>query len=60
MMLEKFEQFLSLAEFMNWAMQNREYFLLPEIVAEVIKQDEYSFDLVVPLREASILVFTAT
>jgi hypothetical protein len=44
---------------MNWALSNPGDFV-PQVVAEVVVQDEFTHDVIVPRREGLVLVYDTT
>lgn len=50
----------SLSEVMNWAKAQPPGTLIPQVVAEVVTQDEYTHDVIVPWRDGLALVYDTT
>ena len=50
----------NLKDVMAWALSQSETFLLPGIVSEVIVQDEFTHDVIVPRRDGLVLVYDTT
>lgn len=49
----------NLTDLMRWALSRREYFI-PTVIANVIVQDEFTHDVIVPWREGLVLVYDTT
>ena len=49
----------NLKDVMSWALANPGEFL-PQVVADVVVQDEFTHDVVVPWREELVLVYDTT
>jgi hypothetical protein len=65
--LEKFAVTLShlpehenLQQVMQWALADRADTFIPGVVSQVIVQDEFSHDVIVPWREGLVLVYDTT
>ena len=50
----------SLGEVINWGLTRESGALLPQVVAEVLAQDEFSHDVVIPWRDGLVLVYGTT
>jgi hypothetical protein len=50
----------TLKDVLDWGMGQPPGALLPRIVSDVVVQDEYSHDVVVPWREGLVLVYATT
>ena len=50
----------NLKDMMAWALSQGESVLLPGIVSEVIVQDEFTHDVIVPRRDGLVLVYDTT
>ena len=50
----------NLKDVMNWALSHPVDTFLPQVVADVIVQDEFTHDVVVPWREGLVLVYDTT
>ena len=50
----------SLQEVINWGLTPESGALLPEVVAEVLAQDEFSHDVIIPWRDGLVLVYGTT
>jgi hypothetical protein len=50
----------SFLEVLAWAKAQPAGTLLPEVVAEVVTQDEYTHDVIVPWRDGLVLVYDTT
>jgi hypothetical protein len=50
----------NLQDMMRWALADRCGAFRPEVVADVVIQDEYTHDVVVPWREGLVLVYDTT
>jgi len=49
----------NLKDVMNWALSNPGEFT-PQVVADVVIQDEFTHDVIVPWREGLVLVYDTT
>lgn len=47
----------SFLDVLNWAKAQPPGTLLPQVVAEVVTQDEYTHDVIVPWRDGLVLVY---
>jgi hypothetical protein len=45
---------------MNWALSHPPGTFIPAVVAEVIVQDEFTHDVIVPWRDGLVLVYDST
>jgi len=50
----------NLRDLMSWALSSPVGTFIPSVVAEVIVQDEFTHDVVVPWREGLVLVYDTT
>ena len=50
----------SLNDVMRWARSHPPGVFIPSVVADVVVQDEFTHDLVVPYRDGLVLVFDTT
>ena len=50
----------NLKDMMAWALSQGKSVLLPGIVSEVIVQDEFTHDVIVPRRDGLVLVYDTT
>jgi hypothetical protein len=50
----------NLQDLMRWARADRSGVFQPGVVADVVVQDEYTHDVVVPWREGLVLVYDTT
>jgi hypothetical protein len=50
----------NLKDVMTWALSYPSGTFIPQVVAEVIVQDEFTHDVVVPWREGLVLVYDTT
>ena len=50
----------NLKDVMNWALSYPVGTFMPQVVADVIVQDEFTHDVVVPWREGLVLVYDTT
>jgi hypothetical protein len=50
----------NLKDVMSWALSSRPGVFIPSVVAEVIVQDEFTHDVVVPWRDSLVLVYDTT
>ena len=50
----------NLSDVMSWALSSRSGAFIPSVVAEVIVQDEFTHDVVVPWRDGLVLVYDTT
>jgi hypothetical protein len=50
----------NLGDVMTWALSSRSGTFIPSVVAEVIVQDEFTHDVVVPWRDGLVLVYDTT
>ena len=50
----------TLSDVLNWGLKQPEGTVLPQIVADVIVQDEYSHDVIVPWRDGLVIVYGTT
>jgi hypothetical protein len=50
----------NLQQMMNWALADRTGTFIPEVVSQVIVQDEFSHDVIVPWRDGLTLVYDTT
>ena len=50
----------NLKDVMNWALSHPPGTFTPKVVADVIVQDEFTHDVVVPWREGLVLVYDTT
>lgn len=45
---------------MKWALANPKGGFIPSVVADVIVQDEFTHDVIVPWRDGLVLIYDAT
>ena len=50
----------NLKDVMSWAMSSRPGIFIPTVVADVIVQDEFTHDVIVPWRDGLVLVYDTT
>jgi hypothetical protein len=50
----------NLKDVMSWALSSPSAVFIPSVVAEVIVQDEFTHDVVVPWRDGLVLVYDTT
>ena len=50
----------NLQEVMAWAMSSAQEKFMPSVVADVIVQDEFTHDVIVPWRDGLVLVYDTT
>jgi hypothetical protein len=50
----------NLGDVMSWALSSRPGTFIPSVVAEVIVQDEFTHDVIVPWRDGLVLVYDTT
>ena len=50
----------NLKDVMSWALSSPSGVFIPSVVAEVIVQDEFTHDVVVPWRDGLVLVYDTT
>lgn len=50
----------SLVDVINWALSHPKGVFLRTVVADVIVQDEYTHDVIVPYRDGLVLVYDTT
>ena len=50
----------NLKDVMDWALSHPAGAFLPQVVAHVIVQDEFTHDVIVPWREGLVLVYDTT
>jgi len=50
----------NLRDVMSWALASRSGTFIPSVVADVIVQDEFTHDVVVPWRDGLVLVYDTT
>lgn len=50
----------NLKDLMEWALSNPSAGFLPQVVADVIVQDEFTHDVVVPWHDGLVLVYDTT
>ncbi len=50
----------NLKDVMNWALAGPTGSFIPHIVAEVVVQDEFTHDVIVPWRDGLVLVYDTT
>ena len=50
----------TLKDVMNWALTEPQGSFLPQVVAEVVIQDEFTHDVIVPWRDELVLVYDTT
>lgn len=50
----------NLKDMMAWALSHGESVALPGVVSEVIVQDEFTHDVIVPRRDGLVLVYDTT
>ena len=50
----------NLNDVMKWALSSPRGTFIPEIVAEVIVQDEFTHDVIIPWRDGLVLVYDTT
>lgn len=50
----------NLQQVMQWALADRSDTFFPSVVSEVVVQDEFSHDVIVPRRDGLVLVYDTT
>ena len=50
----------NLSDVMGWALSHPAGVFLPTVVAEVVVQDEFTHDVIVPYRDGLVLVYDTT
>ena len=50
----------NLKDVMGWALSHPKGVFIPSVVAQVIVQDEFTHDVIVPYREGLVLVYDTT
>ena len=50
----------NLNDVMNWALSHPKGVFIPAVVANVIVQDEFTHDVIIPYRDGLVLVYDAT
>ena len=50
----------NLKDVMTWALSSPSGTFIPQVVADVIVQDEFTHDVIVPWREGLVLVYDTT
>jgi hypothetical protein len=50
----------NLKDVMTWALSSPSGIFIPQVVADVIVQDEFTHDVIVPWREGLVLVYDTT
>ena len=50
----------NLKDVMSWALNSPRGIFIPSVVAEVIVQDEFTHDVIVPWRDGMVLVYDTT
>jgi hypothetical protein len=50
----------NLNDVMKWALADKSGAFIPSVVAEVIVQDEFTHDVVIPWRDGLVLVYDTT
>ena len=50
----------NLKDMMSWALNSPRGSFIPSVVAEVIVQDEFTHDVIVPWRDGLVLVYDTT
>ena len=50
----------SLSEVLNWGERQPPGALLPQVIADVVVQDEFTHDVIVPWRDGLVLVYDTT
>ena len=50
----------TLKDVMNWALTEPKGSFVPQVVAEVVIQDEFTHDVIVPWRDELVLVYDTT
>jgi len=50
----------NLSDVMRWALADKSRAFIPGVVADVVVQDEYTHDVIIPWRDSLVLVFDAT
>lgn len=50
----------NLQDVMRWALSQPRGSFIPSVVAEVIAQDEFTLDVIVPWRDSLVLVYDTT
>ena len=58
--LDQLPEHENLQQVMHWALADRTGAFVPAVVSQVIVQDEFSHDVVVPWRDGLILVYDTT
>jgi len=49
-----------LLDVLKWAKEQPEGTFIPQIIAEIVPQDEYTHDVIVPWRDGLVLVYDTT
>jgi hypothetical protein len=60
MLVEEVPEHENLQQVMNWALADRTGTFVPSVVSQVIVQDEFSHDVVIPWRDGLTLVYDTT
>ncbi|MGH9871206.1 MAG: hypothetical protein ACRD9S_01930 [Pyrinomonadaceae bacterium] len=50
----------NLQDVMNWALSGPAGSFIPQVVAEVVVQDEFTHDVIIPWRDGLVLVYDTT
>ena len=50
----------NLNDVMNWALSHPQSVFIPSVVANVIVQDEFTHDVIIPYRDDLVLVYDTT
>ena len=50
----------NLRDVMSWALSSQSGTFIPSVVAEIIVQDEFTHDVIVPWRDGLVLVYDTT
>jgi hypothetical protein len=55
-----FSQHRTVQDILNWGSQQPPGSMHPHVIADVVVQDEYSHDVIVPFREGVVIVYGVT
>jgi len=58
--VSEFAEHRTLTDVLTWGFKQPKGTVLPKIVADVIAQDEYSHDVIVPWRDELVIVYGTT
>jgi hypothetical protein len=56
----EFAEHRTLTDVLNWGFKQTEGSVHPQIISDVIVQDEYSHDVIVPWRDGLVVVYGTT